>query len=405
MLIAVGRPAGDESDPLLCGGKVEDVKKLTKADIADLLKNPEENGRAEAAGKVAEVFNVGQLSDAEREIALDIFRIMLEDAAVRVRQALSENLKLNPDVPADVAKTLASDVAEVAAPMLEYSEVLSDEDLIEIIGSRPTEHMQAIARRSRVSESVSDALVDKGDEDVVATLMSNEGAEIAENTYQKALDNFGESEKVNSAMAHRSELPLSVSERLVTLVSDALKEHLVTHHALSPDMAMDLVMESREKAILGLVDDDTNIKDTFELVAQLHENGRLTDTLIVRSICLGDIDFFEVAMAIRAGVPVPNAHILIHDGGGEGLKRLYRKCGIDEKYFPLVHAAVQISDEMELDGGERDRERFRNRMITRVLTRFENEFDDENFEYLANKMIGIPLGAAMPATAEAYSVS
>ncbi len=398
-MLAVG------SHALPCGGKVGKVKKLTKADIEGLLTNPDEGGRVEAASKVAEVFNVEQLSDTEREIALDIFRIMLEDAAVRVRQALSENLKLNPDVPPDVAKALASDVAEVAAPMLEYSEVLSDEDLIEIIGSRPTEHMKAIARRSRVSESVSGALVDKGDEDVVATLMSNEGAEIAEETYQKAMDNFGESEKVNSAMAHRSQLPLSVSERLVTLVSDALKEHLVTHHAMSPDMAMDLVMESRERAILGLVDNDTDIKDTFELVRQLHDNGRLTDTLIVRSICLGDIDFFEVAMAVRAGVPVPNAHILIHDAGGEGLKRLYRKSGVDDKYYKLVCSAVQISAEMELDGGDRDRERFRNRMITRVLTQFENEFDDENFEYLANKMIGIPLSSAMPASAEAYSVS
>ena len=104
---------------------------LSQADVVALLKNPSDENRASAAGKVAETFSTGALSSKERELAEDIFRTMVHDAAVRVRVALSEALQENPDVPHDVAATLARDIDEVALPMIEKSSVLTDEDLIE----------------------------------------------------------------------------------------------------------------------------------------------------------------------------------------------------------------------------------------------------------------------------------
>ena len=91
-------------------------KKLTSADVARLLQDPNEENRADAAVKVADTFASADLSDTERAIAKDIFRAMVRDAAVRVRQALSESLKENPDVPHDVARSLAKDVEDVCSP-------------------------------------------------------------------------------------------------------------------------------------------------------------------------------------------------------------------------------------------------------------------------------------------------
>ena len=58
---------------------------------------------------------------------------MIKDAEVRVREALAQNLKENPDLPHDVALSLAQDVDQVALPILQFSDVLTDDDLIEII--------------------------------------------------------------------------------------------------------------------------------------------------------------------------------------------------------------------------------------------------------------------------------
>ncbi len=52
---------------------------------------------------------------------------------LRVREALAAHLKNSPDLAHDVAVALARDVDSVSLPMLKFSEVLTDEDLIEIV--------------------------------------------------------------------------------------------------------------------------------------------------------------------------------------------------------------------------------------------------------------------------------
>jgi len=74
---------------------------------------------------------------------------------------------------------------QVALPMLEFSEALSDADLIEIVRTQGSQRLTAIAGRSTVSEAVSDVLVDHGDETAVAVLVGNEGAQLAETTMHK----------------------------------------------------------------------------------------------------------------------------------------------------------------------------------------------------------------------------
>ena len=189
---------------------LSDANKLSSADVAKLLQDPNVENRADAAAKVASTFGTSELTDGERKIAEDIFRVMLRDAAVRVRQALSESLKDNPDVPRDVATSLAQDVDEVAIPLIEFSSVLTDEDLIGIVRTRDSSVQKAVAGRKDVSEDLADVLADTGDEEVVATLVGNEGARIKESTFGKVLDKFAGSDIVKAPMAQRGELPISV---------------------------------------------------------------------------------------------------------------------------------------------------------------------------------------------------
>ncbi len=364
---------------------VEEIN-LNKSDVNRLLQDSSASMRTETAAKVASEFTVGHMSAAERKLAEEIFRLMLKDAEVRVRQALSERLKESPEVPEDVAIGLASDVIEVAGPMLESSTVLTDADLLEIVRSRPADHQVAIAKRASVSEAISDALTESQNVDVVATLMGNVGAAIAEHTLQKVIDDFGDNEVVNAPMVRRAELPVSVSERLVTLVSNVLKDHLVTHHEMSPDTATDVILQSRERATLSLLDEDSEASDTGQLVDQLHANGRLTPTIILRSLCLGDLDFFEVSLAKLADIPVVNAHQLIHDRGRLGLEAVYCKSGLPNGLYGFVRTALDVVHETDYDGGPDERERFRTRVIERVLTSFEDGFDRDSFDYLINKL-------------------
>ncbi|HYM31188.1 MAG TPA: DUF2336 domain-containing protein [Candidatus Cybelea sp.] len=357
---------------------------LSAADVAKLIQDPSSERRAETAAKVATVYSA-TLSDSERAIATEIFHIMLQDAAVRVRKALSDNLKSNPDVPHDIAVSLAKDVAEVATPMLQSSTVLNDADLAEIVASHSATHQRAVAERESISPELAHSLVEHGDEEAVASLMKNEGAKLTEGALQRALDRFGESEKVHAPMVHRSKLPITVAERLVTLVSTMLCERLLTHHDLPPAVAADLVLQSRERATVSLSTDAAG-HDVASLVEQLHRNARLTPTIVLRALCTGDLDFFENAMARLADVPVVNAYRLIHDPGKLGLQAIYQRCRMPDGLFPIVRAAVDVARELKYDGEADDRSRFTARTIERVLTHFETGFDGDNVDYLIDKL-------------------
>ncbi|WP_201153766.1 DUF2336 domain-containing protein [Rhodothalassium salexigens] len=360
-------------------------EKLTEQDVSRLLTDPSVDNRAGTAEKLGRVLENTRLSDSERRIAEDIFRTLARDMEVRVRQALSESIRHNPDVPHDIAEGLARDVAEVATPVLESSAVLTDADLMDIVQSKPVEYSAAIARRSTVSEAVSDALAETGDVDVIATLMGNDGAQIADATFDKVVDRHGDDPRVNDPMIGRRHLPLRTAERLVALVSDQLRQRLLTRHELPADVAADILTTGRERATMGLVGPLAGQTDVMTLVDALHANGRLTDTIIIRALCMGDTVFFETALAKRAGIPVSNAFKLIHDKGDLAMERLFESAEMPEDLLPVARVGVEVADELADTAGD-DRAQIRKKTIERVLTQLDETIDPDNFDYLINRL-------------------
>lgn len=358
---------------------------LSQADVQKLLADPSPEVRVQLISKVGAQFRNPGIAMTERRLMEDIFRVMVRDVEVKVRAALAVCLKENPAVPQEIARALAHDVAEVALPIVEFSEVLSEDTLMEIIREQGGEHQKAIARRGHVSETISDALISTSNPDVVAALMANDGAVISEKSMGRVLDEFGTLSMVVEPLALRKALPLTTAERLVTLVSERMREHLVHQHKLSKDTITDLFLGARERATLGLLAPDTNLGDMMELVEQLHENNRLTPTLIFRALCTGDVAFFEAALARLANIPVPNAYKLIHDPGGRGLEALFQKLGLPHPMLNISKAALGVIEEVRMSGGD-DKDQMQRIIIERVLTKFENGFDTENLDYFIARL-------------------
>ena len=203
----------------------------------------------------------------------------------------------------------------------------------------------------------------------------------------KVLDKYGDDERVNVPLANRGHLPLKVAERLVNLVSEQVRDHLVTHHEMSSDMVMDLFFNARERATANLIHDDDGAVGFGDLVEQLHANGRLTDTLIFRALCLGDVIFFESALAKLANISIGNAYQLIHDRGDLGLKAIFEKCNFGLKFLPVISVALDVAQEMTASASD-DPVRYKSRMVERILTRCENTVDAESFEYFLSQIVG-----------------
>jgi uncharacterized protein (DUF2336 family) len=358
---------------------------LSQADVERLLKEPSPLVRAEVAGKIALDIDSPQMNDGEIKLAHDIVRLMARDVEVSVRQSLAQNLRTAQRLPHDVAVQLARDVEAVALPILQESTVLTDADLLSIVAEGSDKKHEAIAERPNVSTQVSEALITSAGETAVTKLMNNATAQIAPQSLDKAITRFQASESVKEAMVQRSALPVVVAERLATLVSDRLRDYLVAHHEMSATVAADLVLQSRERTIVGLAAGSSE-QEIEKLVQQMFHNGRLTPSIVLRALCMGDVLLFESAVAIMANIPLVNARILIHDGGQLGLKTVYEKANMPASMLPIVRAAIGIVHETELTGASASEiESYRATVIERIVTQFEH-FSSEDIDYLITKL-------------------
>jgi uncharacterized protein (DUF2336 family) len=172
------------------------------AELMRDLEAPSWTARARAAERLATDFCAGALDDAARSAAEDGFRMLVHDSEVLVRRVLAECLK-RAALPHDIAVALATDVPDVAVPLLEHSPALADDDLLRIMRLYPGEHRAAIARRRTVSEPVADALCRCAGEAVVAELLRNRGALVAARTLRWLIGRRADWQSVTAPAARR----------------------------------------------------------------------------------------------------------------------------------------------------------------------------------------------------------
>ncbi len=362
---------------------------LTQDDVVKLMADPSSEVRAETTAKIASQFAMEALSPAERQIAEDIFRKLVKDVELRVREALASHLKNSVELPHDVAMALANDVDSVSLPMIKFSEVLTDEDLIEIVRDQGEAKQVAVAQRPSVSPRVAVALVDTGNEKAVARLVANDGAKLTETLLGRVMDEYQASDAVSDSLARRPSMPAAVSAQLVEKLTERLQDFLLSKHDVSPDIASNLILQARERATMSLVDYGSTDAELDNLIDQLMRKDRLTASLLLRSICMGDINFFERAIGRLADLPLQNARILIHDQGPLGLESIYMKADLPKRLFPAFRAGIELVRETDYDGGTNDRSRFIERMLERILTQFEDpqsRMTEEDINYLMGKL-------------------
>lgn len=135
------------------------------------------------------------------------------------RRSYAGNVAAAPSLPHTVAMSLANDTdVEVARLVLRLSPVLTDTDLAAIAVSQSQQHLVAIAERVRLSESVTDILVERGGSDVLQTVSSNEGAQFSEKGFDRLLSRGADDAVVATRLAQRSDLAPDRAERVLRIV-------------------------------------------------------------------------------------------------------------------------------------------------------------------------------------------
>ncbi|MFZ4761744.1 MAG: DUF2336 domain-containing protein [Alphaproteobacteria bacterium] len=358
---------------------------LSAKDVEELLANPSPDSRADLVPKVVARLAGNDITDTEKKLAEDILRLLSRDIADSVRAAVADSVRLSDQLPRDIAVKLSQDIEKISLPILEFSQALTDQDLLGIIAHDNQQAMQAIAKRQTVSEDVSTTLMSKGDKETVVTLLKNDGVAINQDGFNHCLQRFGADEDVQKPLVERPKLPATIAEKLVELVSGHLLEKLIEKNDVSSSLAGDLVLQARERSIMGMVAQGINSDELTALVKQLHHEKRLTASLIIRALCVGDLLFFETALATLADIHVSNARKLIHDGGSLGLKSLIEKTGLSPSLITAMRVALSVIRETPIVDAPDAIRHHRRLIIERILTQFE-QMPSEDLDYLIRKM-------------------
>ena len=298
---------------------------------ADLLlaRDEDDDVRTDLALKIGRL--VPGLSDQQNEKLLEltfqILTILAQDQLPRVRQIIAEEIKAATNAPKDVVKRLARDVELiVAAPILEYSPLLSDSDLLELIAAGIADGgLAVISKRRKVSDKVAKAIVAANDIPAVAALLRNPNAQVREDTLDRIIEQAEKADSLHEPLAHRSDLSMGAIRRIAGFVSTAILDVLRREHELDADTARH-VTDAVKRRIKE--EQDSMGTSVAERVAALHAQGRLNEDAVIQAADQGQRGFVSEALALRAGVPVQIVNQMLDARSGKAVTAIAWKAGL-----------------------------------------------------------------------------
>lgn len=357
---------------------------LNDSDILDLVKSGDINDRLYVTGELGVKYIQELYSVEELAIVEEIFRLLTNDAEAQVRATLSEALKLSKILPNDIALKLAKDVEEVAIPMLKYSEVLSDGDLMDILSTPNLQKALAISSRTSLNDNVQARLLQFDDAEIIGNVTSNENFPKMDADFDNFLNMVADDPDAIKNLVKGISLPTKISEKLMHTISNNIVEQVKERYDIAPAKLEQIASHSVEISTVSNLEHSTSQADIESLIRHLHNFGRLTNSLILSSLCMGRRRFFISAISKKAGIPKKNAIILIKQGGKEGLRSLLKKAEMPEKLYNAIELVLKLCNEAKA----RDQAMSVEEFCTWLLHKLEFFAERTRIEYI-NYMMAI----------------
>jgi len=336
---------------------------------ADLLlaRDADDEVRTGLAGKIAKLapgLSAGE-QDKVRQMTYEALEILAQDQVTRVRQILSETLKDVADAPPEVIRRLARDAdLVVAGPVIQFSPVLTDDDLLEIIAGTPPEGgLEAISNRHAVSEDVTDAIYKTNDVDAITAMLGNASAQIREETLDRIIDMAPDVDPWHDPLVRRPHLTSGAAMRLARFVADGLLETLTERKDLDPETAEKVreVVDRRlaESEVEAIEPEDYEPGETpLSRARDLHEKGELNERKIAAA--LGSKadkkgEFVRAAVAVLAGVKTGIVERAQETKTAKGIVALAWKAGLSVEFSVELQtrlAQIQPREVLKPKSGE-----------------------------------------------------
>ncbi len=166
-------------------------------------------------------------------------------------------------------------------------------------------HLRAISQRPTVPSAVSDAIVQRGDDDTLGVLLRNEGAVLSREAHEAVVDRAAANPALHEAVVDRHSLPVDLLNEMYFMVEARLRDRIMEKNADMDPATLEAALSAGRKRVAAqdgaLPADHAAAEEEFRAIKakggvspQALANmlrGKKTTLFLVALADLADIDF------------------------------------------------------------------------------------------------------------------
>jgi len=287
------------------------------AEIEGTLASGSPHKQAEILRRVTDLFlaNAHNYSEEHVDLFDGVISRLAEKIESKARAELANRLAPIANAPLATVRRLARDESiETAGPILTQSPRLTDEDLLAIAADNSQERLLAISKRAALSEPVSDALVSRGNREVVLSVTRNAGARFSNSGYGKLVDKSIDDEVLAICVGMRKDIPREYFHMLIARASEVVFEKLA---AANPTAVAEV-----QRVLTGITGQEVGASKTQRTEAQaqletMRRSGKSIDDVVQELAASGKFAETIVALSALSRTPRELVESVLSDRRGE----------------------------------------------------------------------------------------
>ena len=265
------------------------------------------------------------------------------------------------------------DDIDVAQPVLVQSERLEDPALVANANTKSQRHLFAISQRRSLSEAVTDVLVQRGDREVVQSVVKNAGARFSDAGFRILVNRSAGDNDLATIVGMRSDIPRPHFLVLLEKASSAVRARLAAENPQASAAIDDVVAE----VVGGIRDDARNSSPDFAAaqaaVERQNRLRRIGEAEIYQYARDRKFEETAIALSLLCDTPIDVVERALLDPGAEIVLILAKVAGLSStttKAILLLRAADRGMSAKDLDQALTSFNRLQPDTARRVLSFF-----------------------------------
>jgi hypothetical protein len=196
-------------------------------ELNDAISRGTDESRLRALWHTTDLMITGGYSDDEIWTFGEVIGRLADEIEVAARAQLAKRLADFDRAPVNIIHKLAfDDEIEVAGPVLRESERLEPYALVANVCLKNQTHLLAISKRRTIDEQVTDVLVTRGNQEVVNSVVRNNGARFSDFGFLHMIQRAEGDSILAEQLGLRQDIPRQVFQQLIAKASENVRKRL-----------------------------------------------------------------------------------------------------------------------------------------------------------------------------------